>query len=55
MHPLYAEAYKLNNITDDKEYRIPVLTLSGERQNGKGWTAEVNMIQWIMALAYFGG
>lgn len=53
-HPLYAEAYRLNGIEDDEEYRIPFLTLRGERQNGREWVARVNMVQWIFAVAGFG-
>ncbi|SFI37697.1 hypothetical protein SAMN04515618_12026 [Collimonas sp. OK307] len=55
-HPLYADAYKLNSIEDNKEYRVPFLILSGKAQgvNGKEWLARINMIQWIFAVANFG-
>jgi len=53
-HPLYAEAYRLNNIEDDSEYRLPFLEVTGERQNGREWTARVDMIKWIFAVAAFG-
>jgi hypothetical protein len=54
-HPLYAEAYKGAGIKDDKEYRVPYLHLNGKAQNGNPWTARLNMVQWTMAIAMFGG
>lgn len=57
VHPLYADAYAINGIDDDLEYRVPFLSISGQAQgkNGKKWEAKVNMIQWIFAVAFFGG
>lgn len=57
VHPLYADAYALNRITDDQEYRVPFLSICGQAQgkNGKKWEAKVNMVQWIFAVAFFGG
>lgn len=55
-NPLYTEAYKLNWIQTDCEYRVPYLLIQGKGQGekGKAWNAKVNMIQWIFAAAYFG-
>lgn len=53
-HPLYAEAYRLNGIEDDNNYRVPFLEVTGERQNGREWVARVDMIKWIFAVTGFG-
>ncbi|GAA5012949.1 hypothetical protein GCM10025794_01130 [Massilia kyonggiensis] len=55
-HPLYAEAYRKNNVVDDKEYRVPYLEITGKGQGegGKPWSARVDLIKWIFATALFG-
>lgn len=55
-HPLYAEAYRLNKVQDNRDYCVPYLEITGKGQGeaGKPWSARVNLIQWIFAIALFG-
>lgn len=55
-HPLYSEAYRQNKVEDDKEYRVPYLEITGKGQGegGKPWSARVDLIKWIFAIATFG-
>jgi hypothetical protein len=54
-HPMYAEIYKSKGIVDDNTYRLPFFRLNGTLpgKNGKAWNAEVNLIQWVLAVTYF--
>jgi hypothetical protein len=55
-HPLYADAYRRNNVEDHKDYRAPYLEITGKGQGegGKPWSARVDLIKWIFAAALFG-
>jgi hypothetical protein len=55
-HPVYAKIHKSKGIVDTKTYQLPLLYLSGRQagKKGKEWAAKVNLIRWVIAVAFFG-
>ena len=54
-HPVYAKIHRAKGIVDTTTYQVPLLHLRGRQtgKNGKEWGAEVNLIRWIIAVAFF--
>lgn len=54
-HPVYAKIRRELSQLDSQTYQVPILSLSGRLpgKGGKAWLAEVNVIQWVIAVAFF--